>query len=67
MKTQDYLDVFARFKGKQTVEAVERVLATHQELEYFERSQLGMYLYSRIYPWLLDDSAPYACSVSHAK
>ncbi|MCJ1370288.1 RNA polymerase B [Loxospora ochrophaea] len=41
MKTQDYLDVFARFKGKQTVEAVERVLATHQELEYFERSQLG--------------------------
>jgi len=41
VKTQDYLDVFARFKQKENIEAVERMLATHDELEYFERSQLG--------------------------
>ncbi|KAI9876574.1 MAG: RNA polymerase B [Pleopsidium flavum] len=41
IKTQDYLDVFARFKQKENIEAVERMLATHDELEYFERSQLG--------------------------
>jgi len=42
IKTQDYLDVFARFKQKENIEAVERMLATHDELEYFERSQLGL-------------------------
>ncbi|KZF23752.1 polymerase II polypeptide D [Xylona heveae TC161] len=41
IKTQDYLDVFARFKQKENIEAVERMLATHVELESFERSQLG--------------------------
>ncbi|MCJ1227894.1 RNA polymerase B [Toensbergia leucococca] len=41
MKTQDYLDVFARFKGKENVEAVERILVSHTEMEQFERSQLG--------------------------
>lgn len=41
MKTQDYLEVFARFKQKANIEAVERILANHPELELFERSQLG--------------------------
>ncbi|KAK0510958.1 hypothetical protein JMJ35_006510 [Cladonia borealis] len=41
IKTQDYLDVFARFKQKENIEAVERTLATRQELELFERAQLG--------------------------
>ena len=43
IKTQDYLDVFARFKQKENIEAVERTLATRSELELFERAQLGMY------------------------
>ncbi|KAL9100599.1 MAG: hypothetical protein Q9163_004036 [Psora crenata] len=41
IKTQDYLDVFARFKQKENIEAVERMLASRVELELFERSQLG--------------------------
>ncbi|KAL8873023.1 MAG: hypothetical protein Q9174_001442 [Haloplaca sp. 1 TL-2023] len=41
IKTQDYLDVFARFKQKENIEAVERMLAAKEELERFERSQLG--------------------------
>ena len=41
IKTQDYLDIFARFKQKENIEAVERMLAGHTELELFERSQLG--------------------------
>ncbi|KAI9869071.1 MAG: RNA polymerase B [Trichoglossum hirsutum] len=39
--TQDYLDVFARFKQKENIEAVERLLSTQTHLESFERSQLG--------------------------
>jgi hypothetical protein len=39
--TQDYLDVFARFKQKENIEAVERLLSTQTYLESFERSQLG--------------------------
>lgn len=42
IKTQDYLDVFARFKQKENIEAVERMLTSKTELELFERSQLGM-------------------------
>ncbi len=41
IKTQDYLDVFARFKQKENIEAVDRMLTSHTELELFERSQLG--------------------------
>ncbi|KAL8785445.1 MAG: hypothetical protein Q9213_003375 [Squamulea squamosa] len=41
IKTQDYLEVFARFKQTENIEAVERVLSAKQELELFERSQLG--------------------------
>ncbi|KAL8942759.1 MAG: hypothetical protein Q9211_001260 [Gyalolechia sp. 1 TL-2023] len=41
VKTQDYLDVFARFKQKENIEAVERMLSAKQELELFERSQLA--------------------------
>jgi DNA-directed RNA polymerase II subunit RPB4 len=33
--------VFARFKSKVNIEAVERILLQHPELELFERSQLG--------------------------
>ena len=43
IKTQDYLDVFARFKQKENIEAVEQMLASHLELELFERSQLGIH------------------------
>ena len=48
IKTQDYLDVFARFKQKENIEAVERMLASRVELELFERSQLGKVLGSDI-------------------
>ena len=40
-KTRDYLDHFARFKRKENVEAVERLLSAHKELAKFERAQLG--------------------------
>ena len=42
LKTTDYLDHFARFKRKENVEAVERLLSAHKELAKFERAQLGM-------------------------
>jgi len=41
IKTQDYLDIFARFKQPETITAVEQMLTSHLELELFERSQLG--------------------------
>ncbi|KAL8850820.1 MAG: hypothetical protein Q9221_004234 [Calogaya cf. arnoldii] len=41
IKTQDYLEVFARFKQKENIEAVERVLGAKTDLELFEKSQLG--------------------------
>lgn len=41
LKTQDYLDIFARFKQKENIEAVERILTAHDDLEPFERAQLG--------------------------
>ncbi|KAI4253311.1 MAG: hypothetical protein L6R42_007632 [Xanthoria sp. 1 TBL-2021] len=41
IKTQDYLEVFARFKQTENIEAVERVLGAKTELELFEKSQLG--------------------------
>lgn len=46
IKTQDYLDVFARFKQKENIEAVERMLTSKTELELFERSQLGKNMHS---------------------
>lgn len=42
IKTQEYLESFARFKETNTTQAVERVLSAHPEFESFERSQLGM-------------------------
>lgn len=42
-KTIDYLDAFSRFKKKENVEAVERLLSSHKEFHKFERAQLGMY------------------------
>lgn len=41
-KTIDYLDAFSRFKKKENVEAVERLLSSHKEFHKFERAQLGM-------------------------
>ncbi|KAI2621087.1 HRDC-like protein [Hypoxylon sp. NC1633] len=46
-KTIDYLDTFARFKKKENVEAVERLLSSHKEFHKFERAQLGMHFYCR--------------------
>ncbi|KAF3762345.1 hypothetical protein M406DRAFT_323509 [Cryphonectria parasitica EP155] len=40
-KTIDYLDAFARFKQKENVEAVERLLSSHKQLNKFERAQIG--------------------------
>jgi hypothetical protein len=41
-QTLSYLDNFARFTQKENVEAVERLLSAHKDLEKFERAQLGM-------------------------
>jgi len=41
IKTQDYLVRFARFKIKESVEAVERLLSARTELASFEKAQLG--------------------------
>ncbi|KAI9677930.1 MAG: RNA polymerase B [Trizodia sp. TS-e1964] len=40
-KTLEYLEVFARFKQKENIEAVERLLLSHEKLAPFERSQLA--------------------------
>ncbi|KAJ2974875.1 hypothetical protein NUW58_g8520 [Xylaria curta] len=40
-KTIDYLDAFSRFKKKENVEAVERLLSSRKEFHKFERAQLG--------------------------
>lgn len=42
-KTIDCLNTFAKFKKKENIEAVERLLNTHQTLAKFERAQLGTY------------------------
>ncbi|KAL1297699.1 hypothetical protein AAFC00_006247 [Neodothiora populina] len=41
LKTQEYLECFARFKQQEHVTAVEQLMASRTELEGFERSQLG--------------------------
>lgn len=40
-KVNDHLEIFARFKDRSKVEAVELLLAQEKDLEPFERSQLG--------------------------
>lgn len=40
-KTTDYLEHFARFRRKENVEAVERLLTAQKQLAKFERAQLG--------------------------
>ncbi|RPA89877.1 hypothetical protein L873DRAFT_1783459 [Choiromyces venosus 120613-1] len=40
-KTQQYLEVFSRFKQRESVQAVERILALQTDLVAFEKSQLG--------------------------
>lgn len=41
-QTLNYLDAFARFRQKENVEAVERLLSAHKQLAKFERAQIGM-------------------------
>ena len=41
-QTQNYLDAFARFRQKENVEAVERLLSAHKQLAKFERAQIGI-------------------------
>lgn len=41
-QTLNYLDAFARFRQKENVEAVERLLSAHKQLAKFERAQLGI-------------------------
>lgn len=41
VKTQDYLDVFARFKQPENIDQVDRLMRERMELENFEKSQLG--------------------------
>jgi hypothetical protein len=48
IKTTDYLDHFARFKRKENVEAVERLLNAHKDLAKFERAQLGTFSFPYI-------------------
>jgi DNA-directed RNA polymerase II subunit RPB4 len=45
-KTLEYLDSFARFKQKENVEAVERLLSAHKELTKFERAHIGGFFFS---------------------
>lgn len=40
-KTQEYLEVFSRFKNRESVEAVDRLLNSHPYFEPFEKAQLG--------------------------
>ncbi|ROT36995.1 RNA polymerase Rpb4 [Sodiomyces alkalinus F11] len=40
-QTLNYLDAFSRFRQKENVEAVERLLSAHKQLAKFERAQLG--------------------------
>lgn len=41
LKVQEYLDMFARYKEQEHVQALEQLLADRPELTKFERSQLG--------------------------
>ena len=42
-QTLTYLDSFARFRQKENVEAVERLLSARKELTKYERAQLGAF------------------------
>lgn len=37
----DYLDLFARYKNKDNIEAIEQILSQRTDLQPFERSQLA--------------------------
>jgi len=43
LQTLDYLDSFSRFKKKEHVEMVERLLSQRKELTKFERAQIGIF------------------------
>ncbi|KAF4982404.1 hypothetical protein FDECE_17515 [Fusarium decemcellulare] len=45
-RSLEYFDTFARFKSRENIEAVERLLSAHQELSKFERAQLGSLCYT---------------------
>lgn len=40
-KTQEYLEIFSRFKNRESVEAVDRLLNSQPDLDPFEKAQLG--------------------------
>ncbi|KAK7745242.1 RNA polymerase B [Diatrype stigma] len=40
-KTIEYLDAFSRFKKKENIEAVERLIDAHSQFHPFEKKQLG--------------------------
>lgn len=40
-KTREYLDIFSRFKQRESIQAVERILSQQSGLAAFEKSQLG--------------------------
>lgn len=42
-QTLNYLDAFSRFRQKENVEAVERLLSAHKQLAKFERAQIGLH------------------------
>lgn len=44
-QTLNYLDAFSRFRQKENVEAVERLLSAHKQLAKFERAQIGSFLF----------------------
>lgn len=59
-RTIDYLDAFARFKQKENVEAVERLLSTHKELTNFERAQIGAWTASSLFSLLAAGLTPFS-------
>ena len=48
-KTLDYLELFARFKDEETTQSVENILGNYDELDTFEKSQLGALIPALIY------------------
>jgi DNA-directed RNA polymerase II subunit RPB4 len=63
-KTLDYLDAFARFKQKENVEAVERLLSAHKELTKFERAQIGEVVSFCVWCFCLLQAANFLCFLS---
>ncbi|KXH58384.1 RNA polymerase Rpb4 [Colletotrichum salicis] len=74
-QTLNYLDAFSRFRQKENVEAVERLLSAHKQLAKFERAQIGPRLYPLHLPahrvrsnrnanWILPSSGSLCCETA---